>query len=186
MRGNSLRFGPAGGKLLWAGLVLPVSVGLAIVVVTADFDSTRFVLWDTSPIVGEIGFVAFAIAACWYLVAAVRSGVLASPSGVTIRTTVTSKSYAWSQIRGTRVVEGTPPPQFAVSLGDVGRGLRPDVDSCRAYLVLADRSLVRLPGFESAVKTSGLSGGAPSPTEIKVGALDRYRQSVEAGGNGIA
>ena len=67
----------------------------------------------------------------------------------------------------------------------MGQGLRPDVQSAKAYLVLVDDSLVRLTGFESSAKAWGKSDSMASPTEIKVGALDRYRRSVAPGNPAI-
>lgn len=165
MKGDSIRFGPPGGKLLWAGVILPVA--LAIGAAT---------LWAGRGALAMVVAVWIAVGGTAYLVAAARSGVSASPDGVTVRSALRSQHYPWRQISDITIVEGKPTPQFGLWIGEHGGGIRPDVDSCKAYLVLVDRSLVRLAGFESAIRTSGLSGGTASPTEIKVAALDRYRR----------
>jgi Bacterial PH domain len=167
MKGDSIRFGPAGGELLWAGIFLP----LALVVSVGS-------LWAGRGGLTTVLAVWIAVGGTGYLIAAARSRVLASPDGVTVRGALRSQHYPWSQISDITVVDGTPTPPFRLSIGEHGGGgIRPDVDSCKAYLVLVDRSLIRLAGFESAIRTSGLSGGTASPTEIKVGALDRYRRA---------
>lgn len=97
------------------------------------------------------------------------------PDKVSVRSLVRSRRYEWRSISGTRIVETEPVAPFHWGIGESGGGLRADVESSKAYIVLCDHSVVRLTGFEAAARGSGLSGESATPTEVKVAALRRYR-----------
>ncbi|MCB9381209.1 MAG: PH domain-containing protein [Acidimicrobiaceae bacterium] len=173
MRNGSLRFGPAGGALLWAAL--GSVIGTAII-------SVAFASGHAGTVTRVAAALVFTGAAV-NLVKTARARVEASPHGVTVRGAYRrQRCYAWPDIVDTRVVE-TEPERFlslSVSFGGArhGGGVRPDVDASKAYLVLADGSLVELPGFEAAARASGMSEGMTTPSEVKIGALRRYREAV--------
>ncbi len=180
MSGNELRFGPSGGALLWSALTAPLAVGIAAFVLFADIDSTTLIFWDVSAATWRLVVVPWLAAIVWLCVARAGSAVRANESGVSIRSTWRSRSFAWNEIEEVRVVESRPVRNFRLVLGESGGGYRADIDSSQAYLVCRGGSLVRLPGFEASAKASGMSGDLATPTEIKVGALRRYRDTVDS------
>lgn len=79
LKNQVLRFGPAGGALMWATLTSILAVGIAVGFVMLDPESTTFLFWNVAPIVGNVVSIGIAAGAITNLVLRLRSGGASRP-----------------------------------------------------------------------------------------------------------
>lgn len=155
LRGDRLVFGPAGGEIVRFVLLVPIAVFVAFGFAATE-DGALAWLVPTAIGVGALG----------YGVTVLRARVVATPDGVAVRRFVHTRLVPWSAID--RIV-----------VEDVRRGVsfgrRAEVGAV-AFLRLADRTSVRLPGFVSAAEREPMALGGATVTRTKVDALLRYRE----------
>lgn len=167
-----LRFGPSGSQRIQAGLFL--SVGIAI---------GAFTLAISAQSGSYGGIVAGTLMSALSLTAGVgllRRRVIATPSHLRLRAGIRESTIDWTDIASLDVVDSfSGRTAWRVSsLGAVLR-VRPVGKWSIGVARLRDGSTVRLPSFVSAARGEGLSMSGPTPTERRVDALRRYRESVE-------
>ncbi len=175
---GTLRFGPPGAVLLWTAVVSVVGLIIAAATLIIPFDSFNLLFWEAPPAVGRVIAVGIVCAVLTSLVVHLRAGTRADPEGVIVRSSLRSRRYDWATIVGTRIVETKPVAPFRMIIGDHGGAIRADVDSSKAYLVLDDSSQVHLRSFDAAARAPGARSAVATPTEVKVAALRRYRETV--------
>jgi hypothetical protein len=172
--GTTLSFKLSGPQLIevWLLLVLGLSVAVGLTVVSLVGSGLQL----GGPLVA--GMLA-TVAIVGYAVARSRSGVTATPGGLSLRWTIRRRELRWADIEDLRSVE-TPPERWAASAGVGGMGIRPRPISSWSLglVVLCDGATVPLPTFVSASRDEGLSLGDPTATDLKIEALRRYRREV--------
>lgn len=179
--GTSLRFIASGTQLIEAWLTIILGIPLAVGLVAASYagratvNGVEVARPEGAAAVGALILVAIVA----YATARMRSGVTATPDGLTLRRTFRRRELIWSEIEDLQAVE-TSPERWAAFLGGGGVALRaqPVGSWSLGLVVLQSGTAVPLPAFVSASRGEGLSLGGQTPTELKVEALRRYREEL--------
>lgn len=181
LHGSTLRFAASGAQLIEAGIM---SVAAAIAVVSAALMATGsgttvngLRIDHPWPVVA-----AALVIACVLIVRAValcRSGVVATPRGLALREGWRWRTLGWDQVADVQTVQ-TATERWTAFFGGDGLELRtPPVGAFSlGVVVTADGTAVALPSCSAAARDEGLSMGGPTPSELKVAALRRYREET--------
>jgi hypothetical protein len=178
LEGDTLRYSPAGGAILATSLGVVVTgflmAGSILIRKPATLLGTSLPRWLSVLVASMLFTVALA-----RLIDQCRSGVVASPLAIEIRRRFGRASYSWAAIHDVEVIETVAPKVMhqRVTVGAAGGAISLHTSSSRAVLVLTDGQRVELRGFNAMAKASGMSVGMTTTSEIKVGALRRYRET---------
>lgn len=181
LRDTTLRFAASGTQVIEAGILtfaaLVAAIGSVITAAGAPTTLNGFEVDHPLPVA-----IAFAVVACGLLAqafAALRSGVVATPDGLAVRDHWRWRSLSWDHIVDVQALD-TSHERWAgfVGPGVGGLWMRPVAAHSLGVAVTADGTVVALPSFYAAARGEGLSMGGPTPTELKVAALRRYREDL--------
>jgi hypothetical protein len=181
LHGQTLRFAASGTQVIEALLLCAaatiVLIGSAVTAAGVDTMLNGVTVDHPWPVV-----VAGVLVAAGFVVQAVglwRSGVVASPEGLAVRDRWRWRRLGWNEVVDVQAFDTAPERWGAYFAGDAaGVRMRPVASMSLGVAVLSNGVAVALPSCYSAAKGEGLSMGGPTPTELKVAALRRYREQA--------
>lgn len=181
LQATTLRFAASGTQVIEAGILcfgaVLATIGSVTTALGAPTTLNGFEVDHPVPVT-----IAFAVVAGGLLAqafAALRSGVVATPDGLAVRDHWHWRSLCWDHIVDVQALD-TSHERWAgfVGPGVGGLRMRPVAAHSLGVAVTADGTVVALPSFYAAARGEGLSMGGPTPTELKVAALRRYREDI--------
>jgi hypothetical protein len=181
LHGDKLRFAASGTQVIEALLLcvgaMVVLVVAAVTAAGADMVVNGVTVDHPWPVVVAGVLVAAGFAA--QAVGLWRSGVVAAPAGLAVRDRWRWRRLGWDEVVDVQAFDTSPERWGAYFAGDAaGVRMRPVASMSLGVAVLSNGVAVGLPSCYSAARGEGLSMGGPTPTELKVAALRRYREQV--------
>lgn len=181
LHGSTLRFAASGTQLIEAGTAcFGAATALVLAGMTAAGTETTIIGYRVDhpwPVVAAALVIAGGLLV--QAVALARSGVVATPEGLALRENWRWRNLSWTEIVDLQAVDTSTERWATFFDGDeIGVRMRPVGAYSLGVIVTADRDAMVLPSCQSAARGEGLNMGGPTPTELKVAALRRYREQV--------
>jgi hypothetical protein len=180
MRGSTLSFGPSGSEVALAsvacGLMIFIGAVMAFGMSSGSTINGYPVENPTAMLVLGIAIIAYAAA---FLISSLGVGVRADETGLTLRRLWSRRHVPWNGVAALRAHE-TVPHRWALfsSPNSLTFQMRTVSSWSIGVVEQLDGTVLRLPGFNAAARTDGLSLGLPTATELKVQALGRYMTCI--------
>lgn len=180
MRGSTLSFGPSGSEVALAtvacGLMIFIGAVMAFGMSSGSTINGYPVKNPTAMLMIGVAIIAYAAG---FLISSLGVGVRADATGLQLRRLWSRRHVPWSDVAALRAHETVPHRWDLFSGPDYLKFQMRPVSSWSVGVVeQVDGTVTRLPGFNAAARTDGLSLGLPTATELKVQALARYMTRI--------